>query len=281
VSPFTKLETKAAALMDVYQAVFLGIVQALTEFLPVSSSGHLVIFQNFLGLREPQLLFDISVHLGTLGAVLWVFRSDIRRMIIAVPRIRPSLIVDAQADPDARLAVFIIVGSIPTAIIGLALHRFTDTLFASPALVGYMLLITGALLWAVRQQGRHPGGDTVPSIRTALWIGLIQGLAVIPGISRSGSTIAAGLYLGMDRDAAARFSFLLSIPAISGAGLLNAADLATQPVDSLQIAAIGVLTAGAVGYVSLKVLLRIVKRGRLHLFAPYCWVIGMLALFSG
>ncbi len=305
------------------QAAFLGIVQGLTEFLPVSSSGHLVLFRNFLGLSEPALFFDISVHVGTMTAVILFFRKDLAAMASAImgalgrrrPRIggsrrdesgpgltpccgkdhggsghngsgthetRESIAAPgARAVPDARFALLIVVGTIPTACIGLLFHGVADRLFNSVALVGWMLIITGLLLWLTRRVGRDGNGRPFLTARDALVIGLVQGLAILPGISRSGSTISAGMFLGVARETAARYSFLLSIPAILGAEALALRDLALGAVTVNAAVLMGALTAAVTGYMALTLLLYVIRKGRLYLFAPYCWLVGVAALIAG
>jgi undecaprenyl-diphosphatase len=270
--------------LQTVEAIILGAIQGLTEFLPVSSSGHLVLFQNLFGLKEPELLFDICLHVGTLVAVLVVFYRDILDILTALVRI-PGRMTSAggfwrlcQTDPAIRMAFLIVVGSLPTAVIGLLFKNITDQLFGSTAIVGAMLLVTGILLWLTRRiqgSGRPIGRTTV---KDALIIGIVQGLAILPGISRSGSTIATALFLGVDRKLAGRYSFLLSIPAIVGALLLglDAPELATTIPLTTIIA--GSLVSAVVGWLALVVLLRVVDRGQLHRFAPYCWLVGLITL---
>jgi undecaprenyl-diphosphatase len=191
--------------------------------------------------------------------------------------------VASDADrPRVRLAGLIVLGSIPTAAIGLALHSVADRLFASPLIVGAMLLLTGGLLFATRP-GSHPRSDAGRTlegltIKDALVIGLIQGLAVMPGISRSGSTIAVGILTGIRHETAARFSFLLSIPAVAGAALLVLKDALHQGDIHLPSCLMGGIIAMLVGYAALALLVFLVKKGRLYLFAPYCWVVGCIAI---
>ena len=270
--------------MNLTEAVLLGAVQGLTEFLPVSSSGHLVLFQNLLGLKEPLLAFDISVHVGTLFAVVIYFFKDIIGILKALARWL-AVLPDRQAasallaqDREIRIALLIVTGSIPTAILGLLFKEIAETLFSSVTIVGATLIITGIVLWGTRRFGKAGHGIRQFTVKKSFAIGVIQGLAIIPGISRSGSTIAAGLYLGLDRETATRFSFLLSIPAVAGAGLLGTGDLVGQDNLPTMIIATGTLVSCIVGYASLKLLVWMVSRGRLHYFTPYCVVVGCLAL---
>jgi undecaprenyl-diphosphatase len=272
--------------MTTIQALLLGIVQGLTEFLPISSSGHLVLVQHLFGLHEAELSFDVSVHVGTLAAVVLFFRQDIMAILTGGTRaLRKTLSGQTVSQTDAvqiRLATLIVLGSIPTAAIGLALHGVADRLFASPLITGVMLLLTGTLLFATRP-GRHvhtDGGRTIEelTLKDALTMGFIQGLAVMPGISRSGSTIATGILTGIRHESAARFSFLLSIPAVSGAALLVLKDAVQQGDIHLSACLIGGLTALVVGYAALALLVFLVQKGRLYLFAPYCWLVGGIAI---
>lgn len=270
--------------MDWIEAVVLGIVQGLTEFLPVSSSGHLVLFQHLFGLAEPELLFDICVHVGTLAAVLAAFYKDILNLLATLVRL-PGLLRASGGvgalfvhHPEFRLVVMIVLGCIPTAALGVLFAKMAEQLFGTVWLVGVALLITGTFLWFTRQL--KPSGRPIRQMRLkdALLIGLIQGLAIIPGISRSGATISAALYLGVDRELAGRFSFLLAIPAILGALVLGLESEAFQTSIPIGTLLIGSLVAAAVGYGALVVLLKIVKKGQLHRFSPYCWLVGIMAI---
>jgi undecaprenyl-diphosphatase len=269
------------------QAIALGLIQGLTEFLPVSSSGHLVLLQNLFGMQEPELLLDICLHVGTLVAVLLVFYREILHILATLVRL-PGLSRAAggvkalyAANADVRLCVLIIVGSVPTALLGLLFKAGAEHIFGAVWVVGLMLLVTGALLWGTRYAA--PIGRELLKTRSkdALVIGLVQGMAIIPGISRSGATIATALFLGIDREVAGRFSFLLSIPAILGALVLglDAEELKTSI--SVEMILLGSLIAAVVGYLALKVLLGLVRRGQLSWFAPYCWVLGLIALVVG
>lgn len=268
------------------QSLLLGIIQGLTEFLPISSSGHLVLAQHLLGLREAQLSFDVSVHVGTLAAVVLYFRQDLRDIasgLFHAGRDALQRRTVREADrPPLRLAALIVLGSIPTAAIGLLLHEVADRLFASPMITGTMLLLTGGLLFATRP-GRTLPAKSVRSlhqltVKDAMVIGLTQGLAVMPGISRSGSTIAVGILTGIRHETAARFSFLLSIPAVAGAALLVLKDAVGQGDVDLPLCLAGGITALGVGYAALALLVFLVQKGRLYLFAPYCWVVGGIAI---
>jgi len=272
----------------------LGVIQGLTEFLPVSSSGHLVLFQRLFGLKEPELLFDVCLHIGSLVAVIIFFRKDIWAIIVSV--IRSTGLVfssgiklqDLYKDPDFKMAVLIIAGSVPTALIGFFLQKVAERLFSSIILVGFMLIATGIVLFLTGVLIRYKSKMETKEkdingflLKDSLIIGIIQGMAIIPGISRSGTTIAIGLFLGLDKETAARYSFLLSIPAIFGAGLLTLKDLPAEGGNPIGVILTGTLVSCIVGYFALKFLVYIVKQGNLYLFAPYCWIVGLITLFVG
>lgn len=272
--------------MEMYQGIVLGTLQGLTEFLPVSSSGHLVLGQIFFGITESQLIFDISLHVGTLLAILVVYFSDIRSILASVLGFFLTAVSGKPVkhlfheDPHLRMAGLILIGSVPTAVIGLFLKEFEAVLFSSAFLVGFMLILTGTLLWVSRTHyTAKPRGDGF-GIKKAVFIGTVQGLAVMPGISRSGSTIAAGMMAGLDRDTAARFSFLLSVPAIMGAEVLGLKDIMAQGLSIDLVTIYGTIAAFITGLIALKILLRLVHSGRFHFFAPYCWLVGVLAILS-
>ena len=272
--------------MTKLEAILLGIIQGLTEFLPVSSSGHLVLLQQLFGLREAELFFDVCVHLGTLVAVIVVFRREILNIITAFFRLfssageKETILRQVESVPELKMALLIIIGSIPTAILGLMFHRIAEQLFSSSFFTGLALMVTGLLLGLTRwiKADHIKAGTQDFSATKAAIIGIVQGLAIIPGISRSGSTISIGLLLGIDRETAARYSFLLSIPAIVGAAALNLKDGLSQADPVIRMALLGTAVAALVGYAALKVLLRMVKTGHLYVFAPYCWLVGILAI---
>lgn len=265
--------------------MILGFLQGVTEFLPISSSGHLVVYQWLFGPGGPggpgesQLLFDVMVHLGTLIAVLIVFRSDIALLVSGAWR---AVTGHAGEDRGAlRLLLLLAVGTVPAAIFGLGWKDELERLFSAPAYVGCAFLVTGTILWLSRFSGqaRQAGRD----LRRTTWldallIGLGQALALIPGISRSGTTISIALLLGLDRRLAARYSFLLAVPAILGAVVVQAGESGGIPPDQWTAVAVGTLTAAVSGYIALKLLLRIVVAGNLSRFSYYCWGMGLLTL---
>lgn len=269
--------------LSVIKAAVLGAIQGATEFLPVSSSGHLVIAQNLLGVRLENgglLAFDVCLHFGTLLAVLVYFRSDIGRII-------SSFFRKASVEPPSagmsvgearRLGLLIILGTVPAVIVGPMLNDFFERLVSNAISAAFMLLVTGAILWGTRWVGEGVRGIMQVGWARAIIIGCAQALAIIPGISRSGSTIAAGLYAGVDRDLAARFAFLLAVPAIAGATVFKLGDLAMFSQDIIVSTAVGTLTAFIVGLACIRWLMGIVRRGHISWFAPYCWLVGLITI---
>jgi len=269
--------------MDTITSLLLGIIQGLTEFLPISSSGHLVLFQNLFGLQEPVLLFDTSLHLGTLVAVCVYFRSDLKQMIVETFKFIIDFIQgrrnlkEIHDAPHVSLALWVLVGTIPTALIGLSFRLSLEKLFGSLFWVGIMLIFTGLILAVTRLIPTDYTNRRGVGLLAALAIGTAQGLALIPGISRSGATIACGMLFKIKRDLAARFSFLLSIPAIIGALVLQ---LNAEGINNIGILPLvtGFVFSILVGLLSLKILMSIVRKGNLYYFAPYCWAVGLFVL---
>ena len=252
----------------------LGLVQGLTEFLPVSSSGHLVIAGALLGVHEENLAFSVTVHFATLLAVLIALKEDWYPIVLGLLG-RPE---HRESARNRLLAV--VVGSIPVAAVGLILRDLVSGLFGSPAVAASMLLVTGAILWVSDSRMQKDGRSMDElNIADALLIGCGQAIAIIPGISRSGSTIAAGLLRGLDKEGAARFAFLLAIPAILGATLLEIPDILGAGLSGGAPLVAGALAAGLSGYAAIALFLRFLKKGSLRGFAVYTWAAGLLALY--
>jgi undecaprenyl-diphosphatase len=273
--------------IDPGEATFLGVVQGLTEFLPVSSSGHLVAFQHLLGMRSPELLFDVIVHGGTLLAVLLVYGKDlwqiIRESLVASAEIVRERNIRAvwQGRPHFRLAAYLVIGTMPAAAAGLLFQDGLERAFGSLTSVGYLLLVTGAILYGTRFR-KGAGRDVEDfTFRDCLVIGVVQSFALLPGISRSGVTIATGLFMGLNRDLSARFSFLLSVPAILGANLLQAYKVRgnVQGINEWPLL-LGGMAALITGYVALRLLLRVVHKGKLFHFSYYCWAVGAFIVLT-
>lgn len=251
--------------------VILSVAQGLTEFLPVSSSGHLALLQVLWRVPLPGLLFDALVHLGTLLSVLLVFR---RRWWLLL---RSPL----TGDENLRLLWLVGIGTLPTILSGLLLNRWIERAFASILLVGIDFLITGALLLLAErlQRGGRALGEI--TIWDALLIGTMQGIAILPGISRSGFTIGMGLILGLERRLAAEFSFLLAAPAILGATVWKGLEALRDPAAHsglLGLYVLGTALAAAVGVLAIRYLLWVLRRGKLDGFAYYCWAAGIIAI---
>lgn len=270
--------------MDLIQAFILGIIQGATEFLPVSSSGHLVLVPWLLGWPAPGLAFDTVLHLGTAVAVVAYFGRDWTVLIRAALR---SLRERSLADANARLAWYVVLGTVPAAVLGYLLEDFFERLFARPVAAAAFLLVTAALLAASEYRGRRERDLNTLTLLDALLIGLGQAVAILPGISRSGATIATGLARNLKREPAARFSFLLATPVIVGAGALQVVDLAQAGglETRAPALAIGFLAATLVGFGCIHFLLRHLQKRQLYPFAIYCAITGVgcliVALFRG
>ncbi len=272
--------------MNLLHAILLGLVQGLTEFLPVSSSGHLVIFQNIFGIEEPMLFFDIMAHLGTLLAVFVFFRRDIAALLLAVFG-RGSTTGDdtvnttwaGSVSDGRRFALWVILGTVPAGIAGFLLGDRLEAAFSSLAFAGSMLFVTAALLTVTDFSKKGARTAAQSGAIAILAIGIAQAFAILPGISRSGSTICIAVLLGMERREAARFSFMLAIPVILGAALLQLKDVIDSgiAVDSAPVAA-GAVVAFASGLLALKWLITALTRGRLVWFAAYCALAGAVAV---
>lgn len=263
--------------------VVLSLVQGLTEFLPISSSGHMGLIRALWGVPLPGLLFEALVHLGTLLAVLWVFRREVGLLLAALLRPRRP----ARA-PERRLIGLILVGTAPTAISGLLLAPWLERAFSSLWVIGSGLILTGAILFlAERCSPPKPRPLREMKPWEALAIGVAQGLAILPGVSRSGATIGLGLILGLERTVAAEFSFLLAIPAILGATALAGWEAwqARASYDYANLVGpylLGTALAAIAGALAIRYLLKVLRRGRLTPFAYYCGLLGLgvLALAS-
>ncbi len=252
--------------MNIIDIFILGILQGITEFLPVSSSGHLVLAQYMLGIESPGNTLEILFHIGTLFSVIYVFNKDIK-----------SIVVSLNEKPTQKLVIYIIIATIPAIIIGLIFKSHIINLFSSIVPVGYALLSTGTILTlSINFKNKNKSLSYLYSFL----IGLAQALAIIPGISRSGSTISMSMLLGIPPKEAARFSFLLSIPVIMGAGLLGFLELESYSLLTPKFIIAGILTSFIVGTLSLKILLKILEVGRFHFFGIYCVIAGIVAILS-
>ena len=266
--------------MGYFEAIVLAVLQGLTEFLPVSSSGHLVLVQQWFGhFGEINLLYDILLHLATVTAILVYFRQDLLTLgwgYLGWKTQEGSLFQGMER----KTIHYVILASIPTAIIGLGVESLGIETLAQPSLVAVMLLVTGGILWVGRGRNSRKGMKDM-SVRDALMIGVVQGIAVFPGISRSGSTIASGVLLGLDRELSARFSLLISMPAIVGASILEIGKVMNRVQEPLGVYFTGMVVAALVGYGSISVIIKLVRQDHFHLFSYYLWPLGMGLLLWG
>ncbi len=265
--------------MDLIKAIILGIIQGLSEFLPISSSGHLVLAEELLHFKEGGLAFEVFVHFGTLLAVVWVFRKDIAKMILSLPAVfqLPGGNVEGERREYALLDIYIIIASVPAAVVGLLFEDAIEGLFERAELVLFMLFVTGVIMWSsryTREKREEIGGWR------SLLIGVAQAFAIIPGVSRSGSTIVTGLWLGIRRDLAARFSFILSVPVIFGATLIKFKDLLEVPPTSSHLHDLiaATLAAAIAGYFAIIWLLDVIRKQKLEWFGVYCFAVSIIGL---
>ena len=271
--------------MDIIQGIIIGIVQGLTEFLPVSSSAHLVFIQNILGV-ESSLAFDTFLHLGTLIAVLWFFRYDIYKMLkswwLSIGDILQGRFTEGfKEDPYKRLAWYVILATIPVGIVGVLFEDSVDALFAGALYVpAFFLFVTGTILYlSQRMTSGNINYDNITK-KEALFMGLGQACAILPGLSRSGTTIAAGLTIGLDKEFAAKFSFILSIPAIFGAFVLQLKDIGSAMDANFLPVFLGFIAAIISGYLAIKWMLDLIQNKSLDIFSYYCWAVGII-VFMG
>ncbi len=254
--------------MTLLESFFLGIVQGLTEFIPVSSSGHFVLISSVLNLSEPSLAFNVALHFGTLLALLVYFRSDIIKLL------------SLKKASSRQLLTLIILATIPAALIGYFFNQFFEETFSQPIPAAIFLILTAFLLWLAEQLYRPQRALTTMKWLDALVIGLFQALAIFPGVSRSGATISAGLFMKLEREEATRFAFLMAIPIIFGASVLEAKEVQFF-VANWQQTLVGLLSAFFSGYIAISFLLKYVKKKSLKPFAFYCLVAGVIFLLFG
>lgn len=268
--------------MDIFQAIIIGLVQGLTEFLPVSSSAHLIFAQQALGVADVGLAFDVLLHVGTLVAVIVYFFNDIVNMIkgflLSLVDLKDgNFMGELKKDPYKKLAWLTILATIPIGIVGVLFNDIVESMFQGLTIPAFLLLITGCLLYV--SQRMNSGRIDVRNItlKEALIMGCGQALAILPGLSRSGTTIAAGLFAGLDKEFAAKFSFILSIPAILGAAVFQLKDLSGGSVE-IGACIAGFIVAAISGYLAISFLLKIVREKSLDIFAYYCWIVGIIVL---
>ena len=289
--------------MNFFEAIILGFIQGVAEFLPISSSGHLAIFKNFFGLEEAGIAYDILLHVGTLVAVFICFWSDIWELIVNgvgivvdacknIGRLFSNLFnknkkdytakeyIDVISTPFRRYVMLIIVATIPTGIMGILLKDMIEAVSATLIVPGICLLMTSVILLIADNTKDGNENEENVSYKKAGFVGICQGFATMPGISRSGTTVTACLLAGMDRAFAVKFSFIVSIPAIIGAAILDLPDLFTTGVTGSEMInyAAGTIVSGVVGYICIKTMLKIVRNKKFKVFSIYCAVMGLIAI---
>ncbi len=272
-------------MMTYLESIFLGLVQGIAEFLPISSSGHLSLFQAFLGIQsaeEASTFFDVLLHLGTLVAVFAAYWKDIVEMVREFFLFIGDLAhggSKGRVPPSRRLILLIIVGTLPLFVI-LPIKDAIDSLYSNTFFIGFALLATGTLLFLADRMRRGKKDASSSTMLDALLVGCAQAVATVPGLSRSGTTIAAGMLRGYDRKFAVRYSFLLSIPAVLGANILSLKDALEAGIDyeMVPIYMVGVVVAAVSGYFCIRLLNMMTDKGKFGVFAYYCWFVGALAL---
>ena len=268
--------------MDILQAIIIGLVQGLTEFLPVSSSAHLIFAQQALGVTDVGLAFDVLLHVGTLVAVIGYFYNDIINMIkgflLSLLDLKDgNFISEVKKDPYKKLAWLTILATIPVGVVGVLFNDAVEAMFQGLTVPAFLLLITGTLLYISQRMNRGRIDVRNMGVKEALIMGCGQAVAVLPGLSRSGTTIATGLFAGLDKEFAAKFSFILSIPAILGAAVFQLKDLSGGNVE-IGACIAGFIVAVISGYFAISVLLKIIREKSLDIFAYYCWIVGLVVL---
>ena len=270
--------------MSLLEAILLGIVQGLTEFLPISSSGHLVLFQNILGMKEPMIAFDIAVHWGTLAAVLIYFARDFFRMIghtflflIHLP-VKRNLDALFNQYPYALIFILVVLATIPTIVIAMVFQDAFEFFFGSLLAVGIAWIVMSIALIASRKFQEGYRSMNLMNHRDAFLIGIAQGISIMPGISRSGVTILLGMFLGLEKKEAARFSFWIAVPTIIGAGIFKRHEGIEFYNNHGMILVAGFMAAAITGFFAIAFLLRIIQHGKFYIFGYYCLAIGLLTL---
>ena len=272
--------------MSILSAIFYGILQGATEFLPVSSSGHLSLAQNFFNLSNAEmdyLLFDILLHLGTFFAVFFVYFKDIKLLIVEFVLMMGDILAGRGARlsiPHRKMVVMILLSTIPLFLV-LPVKDYIESLYANTLFIGFTLMATGIMLYfADHKTNRHPLDQNRVPLHSGLVVGIWQALAVLPGISRSGATITGGIFNGFSRDFAVKFSFLMSIPAILGANMLSIKDLHGVEVDLLLPFVCGMIAAAVSGFLAIRLITYLAKRKSFRLFSIYCLLVGLSAVIA-
>ncbi|MCI7147678.1 MAG: undecaprenyl-diphosphate phosphatase [Firmicutes bacterium] len=274
--------------MSYFEAIILGLVQGLAEFLPISSSGHLALLQQWFGIQEDKvLLFAVLLHVGTLISVFIVYWRDIAELIVELFLTIKDLCTGKglrlQERPVRKLGIMIIVATIPTGIIGILFNDLFDSLYNSIIPIGIGLIITGFLLVMAERMGASNRGIEQMNFRNALFIGTVQGIAICPGISRSGSTLFGSLICNLDRKFAVKFVFLISIPSILGSAVMEAPAALESGFDMAQLGPVlvGMIVAAVSGLIAIKTMIKIVSDKKLNYFSYYVWALGLIVTCYG
>lgn len=274
--------------MSYFEAIILGLVQGLAEFLPISSSGHLALLQQWFGIQEDKvLLFAVLLHVGTLISVFIVYWRDIAELIVELFLTIKDLCTGKglrlQERPVRKLGIMIIVATIPTGIIGILFNDLFDGLYNSIIPIGIGLIITGFLLVMAERMGASNRGIEQMNFRNALFIGTVQGIAICPGISRSGSTLFGSLICNLDRKFAVKFVFLISIPSILGSAVMEAPAALESGFDMAQLGPVlvGMIVAAVSGLIAIKTMIKIVSDKKLNYFSYYVWALGLIVTCYG
>ncbi|WDV47785.1 undecaprenyl-diphosphatase UppP [Clostridiaceae bacterium M8S5] len=267
--------------MTVLQAILLGVCQGISEFLPISSSGHLVLLQSLFNITEGSVLFTVMLHFGSLASILIFYHKDVLKLIAEFFKMIGELLTGKGLNldnPYRKLDILLIVGSVPTAIMGVLFKDFFESLYSSVFSVGIALIITGCILMISEKMAT--GKKDIKQFRyiDAVIIGTLQGFAITPGISRSGSTIVGGLLLGLNKELATKFSFFLALPSIFGATILKVGDAVAKGIAIDIPIIVGTIVSTVVGLFAIKFLITLLKKGKLYYFSYYLWIIGGLII---
>lgn len=284
--------------MDLLNAIIMGFVQGVAEFLPISSSGHLAIMKQILGMKDTGLVFDVLLHMGTLIAIFVAFWKDIKELIIEGFKILGDFFINIArlfrnifskneveyiklfSSPYRRFVILVIISTIPTGIIGVLFNDAFEAAGEELLVPGLCLIITGILLIIADRVKEGHKTEATANIKNAGLIGLAQGIAIMPGLSRSGTTITACLLCGFDKTFAVRYSFIMSIPAVLGAALVELKDFSSVATNQAELVnySVGTLIAGVVGFICIKTMLVIIKGKKFKYFAYYCFLVGAIAV---
>lgn len=269
--------------MTLAQGIILGIIQGIGEFLPISSSGHLTVLQHYFGIEEGNLFFTEMLHFGTLISIFIVYKDHIGKILIDMVKLIKDCIRTRKfqiTSPYQTLGLMVLIATIPTGLIGLLFKDFFESVYTGSMIpIGIFFIITGFLLLIGNSNAYGTKQAEDISVKDSIFIGLAQGLAIVPGISRSGTTIVASLLRGFNRELATEFSFLLAIPAILGAGTLGLIEVFTSPDETVSFSlplVVGMVLAALVGIIAIKFLVDILKKDKLHYFSYYLWILGGL-----